>query len=133
MFEQRGKKMLDQTMTISVEFSSSIAQHDIWSLEERFQQVEGVKANLVESKDFATATILLLQFVASIMGPIAVIGGGIKSIHEVAKILYEFLHHSNSEKVGLEGKKKVCLIKDGRRVEIYNLSVEEIEKIINEE
>lgn len=124
--------MSEQTKVIKVELPSSIAQHDIWILEERLQQVEDVTSNLIESKDFGTATILLLQFVASIMGPIAVIGGSIKSIHEVAKILYEFLHHSNNEKVSFEGKKKVYLIKEDRRVELFHLSVEEIETIIDE-
>lgn len=121
--------MSDQT--IRIEISANVSQHYVWELEKKLQQVEGVTTDLLEPKDLASITLLLLHFAASIMGPVAVIGGGIKSIHEVAKILYEFLHRSGSEKADAENKKKVILIKNGKRIELYNLSIEEIERILN--
>lgn len=124
--------MSDRTTTVLIEIPADVAQQEVWDMEEKIKQVEAVGTDLQEPRDVLAGTMLVLHFAASIMGPVDVIGGGIKSIHDVATILYEFLHRAGKEKASEEGKKKVVITKKGKKIELYNLSIEEIEKILKE-
>lgn len=124
--------MSDRNSSILIEIPSGVAQEEVWDVEEKLKQIKGVTTNLQEPKDVATAAILVLNFATTVMGTVGAIGGGIIAIHDVAKIMYDFLHSKHKEKANETGKKKVVIIKKGERIELYNLSIEEIERIIKE-
>ena len=102
----------------------------MWDVEEKLKQVEGVTTDLQEPRDPFTATLLFLHFVGPHLGQIAAIAGGIKATHDIAKIIYDFLHPSAKEKTSDQGKNKVVIIQKGKRIELYNLSTEEIVKVL---
>ena len=124
--------MSDQNTSALIEIPSDVAQQEVWDLEETLRQIEGVKTDLQEPRDVPGVTMLILHLATSIMEPVAVIGGGIKSIYEVSVILHKFLHRTDKEKPREEGRKKIVIIKKGKRIELYDLSIEEIEKILKE-
>ncbi len=125
--------MPNQQTTLLIEIPSDVTQQEVWNVSERLEQVEGVTSELQEPKDFITPTLLLLHVVAPHLGQLAAIGGGIKAIHDVAKIIYDFLHPVEKEKASEQGKNKVVIIKKGKRIELYNLSTEEIVKVLQEQ
>lgn len=122
--------MSDQQTTLLLEIPSDVAQQEVWDAEERLRQVEGVTTELQEPRDFITPTLLFLHVAAPYLGQIAAIAGGIKATHDIAKILYDFLHPAEKEKTSQQGKNKVVIIKKGKRIELYNLSTEEIVKVL---
>ncbi|SRR5258708_36371109 len=125
--------MIDQKTTIIIEIPSNVAQQEVWDLEEQLKHVEGLETDLQESRDIIAPTLLILHFIISIMGSVVTIGGGVKSLHDVAKSIYEFLHRKDNKSKNLEFKKKVVITKKGKKFEIYSLSVEEIEKLLKDE
>lgn len=125
--------MSDQQTSLLLEIPSEVAQQEVWDAEARLRQVAGVIPELQEPKDFITPTLLFLHFAALYLEQLAAIGGGIKATHDIAKILYDFLHPADKEKSSERGKNKVVIIKKGKRIELYNLSTEEIEKVLEEQ
>jgi|GEM_PF-1848695 len=125
--------MIDQKTTIIIEIPSNVAQQEVWDLEEQLKHVEGLETDLQESRDIIAPTLLILHFIISIMRSVVTIGGGVKSLHDVAKSIYEFLHRKDNKSKNLEFKKKVVITKKGKKFEIYSLSVEEIEKLLKDE
>jgi hypothetical protein len=125
--------MPNQQTTLRIEIPPNVAQEEFWNVTERLEQVEGVTAELQEPKDFVTPTLLFLHIVAPHLGQLAAIGGGIKATHDIAKIIYDFLHPPQKEKTSQQGKNKVVIIKKGKRIELYNLSTEEIVKVLQEQ
>jgi len=124
--------MSEHRIEVLLEFPSSIAKQEVWVLEEQLKQVDGVDVDLHEPKDALSTASLVLHLTVSIIGSIALISGNIKSIYEASKILYDFLHIIKDKETNLADKKKVTITKKGKKVEIYNLSIEEIEKILKE-
>jgi|SRR5438552_12735276 len=124
--------MTDQKTTIRIEIPSVIQQQEIWDIEERLRQVEGIETDLQEPRDVLATVTLVLHVAASVMTSIAAIGGGVKAIHEVAEIVHDFLHKGSKENGNEQAKKKVVIVKKGKRVELYDLSVEDIEKLLKE-
>lgn len=122
--------MSDQKKTAFIEFPSGIIQQEIWDLEEQLNQIEGVTTDLQEPKDPLATTLLILNVITSSIGVVAALPGGIKATHEVAKLLHAFFHPVKQEKVKAEHK--VVITKKGKKIELYNLSVEEIEKLLKE-
>src|SRR5436305_1512823 len=105
--------MPDQQITLLIEIPPDVAQQEVWKVAERLEQVEGVTPELQEPKDFLTPTLLFLHVAAPYLGQLAAVGGGIKALHESAKILYDFLHPAKKEKTSEQGKNKVVIIKKG--------------------
>ncbi len=122
--------MPNQPITFLLEIPSGVAQQDVWDVEERLRQVAGVTTELQEPRDFITATLLFVQVIAPHLEQIAAIGGGIKATYDIAKNIYDFLHPAEKEKTSTLGRNKVVVIKNDKRIELYNLSTEEIEKVI---
>ncbi len=122
--------MSDQPTTFRIEIPPDVAQQEVWDVEERLRQVAGVTSELQEPRDFITPTLLFLHVAAPYLGQLAAIGGGIKATHDIAQIIYDFLHPAEKEKASERGKNKVVIIKKGKRIELYNLSTEEIEKVL---
>jgi hypothetical protein len=64
------------------------------------------------------------------------IAGGIKATHDLAQILYNFLHPTKQEKEHQQSKNKVVIVKKEKgkttRIELYHLSAQEIEKILEQ-
>ncbi|GAC1313499.1 MAG: hypothetical protein NVSMB27_49400 [Ktedonobacteraceae bacterium] len=114
--------MAESTMTVRLNIPSDVPQQDVWDLEANLQHIDGVSTDLQESKDLLVATLLVLHVVASVAGPVATIGGGIKAIHDVARLLYDFLHQS--------GKSVTLTTSKGTQVSITHLSLEEIEQLL---
>jgi hypothetical protein len=125
--------MSEQPTTLRIEIPSDVVQQEVWDVEERLKQVEGVTTELQEPRDPIAATLLFLHFVGPHLGQIAAIGGGIKATRDIAKIIYDFLHPAQTEKTSEQGKNKVVIIKKGKRIELYNLSTEEILKVLQEQ
>src|SRR5258706_15462137 len=124
--------MSDHPITLQMEISPEIAQQDVWDLEEQCQQVAGVTTDLQEPRDLVAATLLFIQ-IGHVVGPYVeqgvAIASGIKVARDLAQILYDFFHPAGEAKTNAPGKNKVVIIKKGVRIELYNLSSEEIAKV----
>ena len=125
--------MLGKQTALLIEIPPDVAQQDVWNFEKQLKRTEGVTTELQEPRDLVSATLLFLHFATPIMGQVAVIGGGIKATHDVAKIIYDFLHPIGKEKSSQQGKNKVVIVKKGKRIELYNLSTQEIEELLKEQ
>lgn len=123
--------MSDQPITLQLEIPPEVAQQDVWDLEDQCKQVAGVTTDLQEPRDFIAATLLFIHIVGPYVGQAVAVAGGIKATRDLAQILYNFLHPAKQETDRHQGKSKVVIIKKGKRIELYNLSQEEIEKIVN--
>ncbi|SRR6266700_2438077 len=117
---------------MKIEIPADIKQQEVWEMEKRIKAIEGVEVDLQESKDIMTTAVFVLHLTISVMEQVTAIEGGIEAIHKVAKIIHEFLHRSDSAKASSESMKKVIFVKKGKKIELYNLSIEEIEKIIKD-
>jgi hypothetical protein len=124
--------MSDQSITLSLELPPEIVQQDVWDLEERFKQVTGVTTELQEPKDVLAATLLFIHVIGPSLEQIAAVAGGIQATRDLARILYNFLHPTRQEADRKPGKNKVVIITKGKRIELYNLSSKEIEKILEQ-
>ncbi len=124
--------MSDQSITLQLEIPPEIAQQDVWDLEEQFKQVAGVTTDLQEPRDFIAATLLFIYIVGPYLGQAAAIAGGIKATRDLAQIIHNFLHSKEQETDRQKGRNKVVIIKNGVRIELYNLSSKEIEKILEQ-
>ena len=122
--------MSNQPTTLQLEVPPEVAQQDVWDLEEQLGQVAGITTELQEPKDILAATLLIIHVVGPYLGQAAVVAGGIKATRDLAQILYDFLHPAKQETDRQQGKNKVVIIKKGKRIELYNLSQKEIERIL---
>ena len=124
--------MAEQRIEVLLEIPSNITKQEVWAMEEQLKQVEGVDVDLHEPKDAFSIATQILQITVSISGSFALISGDIKSIYEVSKILYDFLHNRKNKEEKLDDKKKIIITTNRKKVEIYNLSIEEIERLIKD-
>jgi len=122
--------MSNQPTTLQLEVPPEVAQQDVWDLEEQLRQVAGITTELQEPKDLIAATLLFIHVVGPYLGQAAVVAGGIKATRDLAQILYDFLHPAKQETDRQQGKNKVVIIKKGKRIELYNLSAKEIERLL---
>lgn len=125
--------MSDQPITLQLEIPPEVAQQDVWDLEEQCKQVAGVTIDLQEPRDFIAATLLFIHIVGPFVGQAVAVAGGIKATRDLAQILYNFLHPTKQE-TSQPDKNKVMIVtrRKGKekRIELYNLSPEEIEKVL---
>ena len=124
--------MSDQPTTLQLEIPPEVAQQDVWNFEEQLRHIGGITTELQEPKDLITPTLLFIQAVGLYVGQAAAIAGGIVATRDLAKIIHGFLHAKKGEKDREIGKNKIVIIKKGKRIELYNLSPKEIEKIIEQ-
>jgi hypothetical protein len=122
--------MSDQSITLQLEIPPEIAQQDVWELEGQHKQVAGVTTDLQEPRDIIAATLLFIYIVGPYLGQAAAVAGGIKATHDLAQILYNFLHPTKQENDRQQGKNKEVIIKKEKQIELYNLSPKEIEKVL---
>ena len=122
--------MSDQSITLLLEIPPEVDQQEVWNLEEKFRQVAGITTELQEPKDVVAATLLFIHIVGPYLGQAAAVAGGIKATRDLAQILYHFFHPTKQEMRDKQGRNKVVIIKKGKRIELYNLSPEEIEKVL---
>jgi len=122
--------MSNQPTTLQLEVPPEVAQQDVWDLEEQLRQVAGITTELQEPKDLIAATLLFIHVVGPYLGQAAVVAGGIKATRDLSQILYDFFHPAKQETDQKPGKNKVVIIKKGKRIELYNLSQKEIERIL---
>jgi hypothetical protein len=61
---------------------------------------------------------------------VVTVASEINTLHELAHTIYVFLHPKEPDAETQRGKNKVVIITKGKRIELYNLSLEEIETII---
>ncbi|SRR6266487_528728 len=121
-----------QSITLQLEIPPETAQQDVWDLEKQLKHVAGVTTDLRESKDLIAVTLLLIHVVGPHVGEAVAFAGGIKAIRDLAQILHSFLHPPQQETDRQQGKNKVVIIKKGKRIELYNLSLEEIKEVIGQ-
>ena len=114
--------MPDQPITLRLEIPSEIAQQDVWNLEEQLSQIKGVTTELHEPKDPIIAKLLLMVTIA----------GGFNTLHDFAQNIYDFLHAAQKDAAGEQSKNKVVITRKGERIELYNLTTEEIEKVLQQ-
>ena len=124
--------MSDQSISLLLELPPEIVQQDVWDLEEQCKQVTGVTTELLEPKDVLAAALLFIHVIGPYLGQAAAVAGGVKATRDLAQILYNFLHPTNQKADRKSGKNKVVIITKGKRIELYNLSLEEIEKILEQ-
>lgn len=123
--------MSHQPTTLHLEIPSEVAQQDVWELEEQLSQVAGTTTELREPKDIIAATLLFINIVGPYVEQAAAIAGGFAAVRDIAQIIYNFLHAEKQEKDRTQGKNKVVIIKKGKRIELYNLTLKEIERIVD--
>lgn len=121
--------MSDQPITLHLEISPEVTQQDVWSFEEQLGQIFGITTELREPKDLLAATLLFITVAGPYMGQAITVAGGINTLHDLAQTIDTFLHPKKQEAEQRE-ENKVVIITKGKRIELYNLSSEEIEKII---
>jgi hypothetical protein len=124
--------MAESDITVRLNIPSDIPQQDVWDLEANLQRIDGVSTDLQESKSILFATLLVLHVVASVAGPVAQIGGSIKAVHDVARLLYDFLHRPGKSVTTTKHDVTLTTSK-GTQVSITNLSLEEIEHLLKEQ
>src|SRR6266581_4397048 len=125
--------MADQPTTFRIEIPPDVPQQEVWDTEERLRQVAGMTTELQEPRDVIAATLLLIHLVGPYVPQAVAVAGGIKATRDLAQILYNFLHPAKKEQVSEQGRNKVVLVKKGLRIELYNLSTEEIVKVLQEQ
>ncbi len=123
--------MPDQPLLLQVEIPPEVTQQDIWNLEEQLRHIAGITTELREPKDLLAATLLFISVAGPYVGQAITVAGGINTLHDLAQTIYTFLHPKRQEVEPQRGKNKVVIITRGKRIELYNLSSEEIEKIIS--
>lgn len=124
--------MSDQPITLHLEIPPEVAQQDVWDLEKQLRQIVGITTELREPKDLLAATLLFITAVGPYVEQAITFAGGINTLHDLAQNIYHFLHPQSQEAEQQRGKNKVVIITKGKRIELYNLSSEEIEKIIKQ-
>ncbi len=122
--------MSDQSITVQLEIPPEVAQQTVWDLEKQLGQVEGVTTDLQEPRDVIAVTHLFLHVVVPYLGQAVAIAGGIKATRDLAQILSTFLHPPEKTLDQKPGINKVVIVKKGVRIELYHLSLEEIEKVL---
>jgi hypothetical protein len=113
--------MSDQAVSFALLISSDIPQQERWDFNKQVNQIEGVTADLREERNIVYDTIMM---VVTIVGPVVAIAEGVKSVSELATLLYEFTH---TKEKGYD----VTINKNGTKVEIKDMSKEDIEKLIS--
>jgi len=125
--------MSEQPIILQLEIPPEVAQQDVWDIEEQLRQVAGITTDLQEPKDLIAPTLLFIHMVGPYLGQAASVAGGIKAMRDLAQILYEFLHPAKQVTDHQQGKNKIVIVKKGKRIELYNLSVEEIVQVLREQ
>ena len=124
--------MPDQPITLLLEISPNIAQQDVWDLEDQLRQIAGITIELREPKDFLAATLLFIYVAGPYVAQTIAVAGGINTVHELAQTIFTFLHRKKQDADQQRSKNKVVIITKGKRIELYDLPLEEIEKIIKQ-
>lgn len=122
--------MSDQSMLLQMEIPSEVMQQEVWNLEAQLGSLSGVTTDLQEAKDLLATTLLFLSITGPYISQAVTIAGEMNTLHELAQTIYAFLHPKKSDAELQRGKNKVVIITKGKRIELYNLSSEEIEKIV---
>lgn len=117
-------------ITLQLEIPPEVNQRDVWEFEEHLNQIAGITTDLQEPKNIFAVTLLLIQIAAPYIGQVVTVAGGINIIHDLAENIHTFLHSRKQEDEPQPGRNKVVIITKGKRIELYNLSSKEIEKII---
>lgn len=115
--------MPDEPVLLQVEIPLEVMQQEVWNLEAQLGSLPGVTTDLQEAKDLLTVTLLFISITVTV-------ASDINTLHELAQTIYAFLHRKKPEAEPQHGKNKVVIIIKGKRIELYNLSAEEIEKVI---
>lgn len=117
-------------MLLHIEIPPEVTQQEVWNFEEQLGHIAGITTELREPKDLLAATLLLLSVAGPYVGQAITVAGGINTLHDLAQTMYTFLHPKRQEAEPQRGKNNVVILTKGKRIELYNLSSEEIEKII---
>jgi hypothetical protein len=118
MKKKEQEKSMDTT--ISLEFFSETKEH-LKTLEQQLKHEHDVDVDLLVPKDAAAPVLVAIGIKKH--GERAE-----KAAQRVAQILYHFLH----DEAGATGQKQIILFtREGDRVDIETLSVEEIEGILD--
>lgn len=123
--------MPDQPIRVQLEIPPEVAQQEVWNLEAQLRQIAGITTELREPKDLLATTLLLITVTGPYVGQAVAVAGGINTLHDLAEHIYTFLHPHKQE-AQQHGKNKIVIITKGKRIELYNLSSEEIEDIIKQ-
>jgi hypothetical protein len=126
------KEMSDQSLVLQLEIPPEVMQQDVWNLEAQLGSLSGVTTDLREPKDLLAATLLFVSLAGPYISEAVTIASDINTFHELAQTIYAFLHSKKPDGEQQSGKNKVVIITKEKRIELYNLSSEEIEKVIKE-
>jgi len=114
-----------QEPTFTIEFSADVPQDDLYALEEKLGEIEGVQTDLRQPRDLIALAILAVvvvvpQAIKVVSGAV----GGANAIQKAAKVIYDWRHPAK------HNWKLTLTRPDGTRVDLSGLSPEEIEKFI---
>ena len=115
--------MSGQPVLLQVEIPPEVMQQEVWNLEAQLGSLPDVTADLQEPKDLLAVTLLFVSIAVTA-------AGDINTFHELAQTISAFLHPKKQDAEPQRGKNKVVIITKGKRIELYNLSSEEIENIL---
>lgn len=124
--------MSDQPILLQVAIPPEVMQQEVWNLEEQLGHLAGITTELREPKDLIAETLLFISVAAPYVAQAVTVAGGINTLHDLAQTIYTFLHPKEPDIEQQRGKNEVVIITKGKRIELYNLSSEEIEKIIEQ-
>lgn len=122
--------MSDQALVLQVEIPPEVRQQEVWNLEAQLGSLPGVTTDLREPRDLLAATLLFISLAGPYIGPAVTIASDINTFHELAQTMYAFFHPKKPDGEQQRGKNKVVIITKEKRIELYNLSSEEIEKVL---
>lgn len=125
-------------IVVSLELSSNISQKELWNFEEELKLIKGVEVDLREPKSLASVTTMIIQIVTDGSQMLGGVVGAAAAIRDVAKVVQKFIHAKDKDKENRDkeekpgaSRSKVVIIKKGKRIELYNLTTEEIEQILD--
>lgn len=104
--------------TICLEIPTSASQEDIWELEDNLGKIEGITTDLQEARSLVEGALLFL----TTLGTVA---ANVKAIYDIAKVLYDFMHTKKQ-------RYNLLIHKNGLDIELKNLTLEEIARLLNE-
>ena len=125
---------MDENMVATLEVPVGVSQQEVWSLEKELTTIGGVGVELRSNKDLNSLFTLIIQFeheANQIIGPIVTAAN---AVILASKIIHKFLHPDKKESdENIASKRRVIVKRKNERFELYDLSVEEIAKILEKD
>lgn len=128
--EERRYTLLEKPIIFQIAIPPEVRQQDVWDFEKQLGQIAGVTTDLRESRDLIAETLLLISIAAPYVTQAVTVAGDINTLHDLAQTISTFLHPKKPDIAQQPWKNKVVIIRKEERIELYNLSSNDIEKVV---